>query len=243
MHAHALQALEFMHSKGIVHGDLKPENIVSSSEGGDDEGEAQSAGGPGSGGDSGSKGGGNLCGGRARQAPYCVIDLGGATRMRGVDGGCTHETRGRRPGIKARARACLAGLQGMLLGSGQQWLHLAVTACGPSSHPLLSGAPAPPYAIGAAGGSSGGGHSSGGPSAWCTPAFASRASLRGEPALPADDAEALLSVMLWLATGQLPWWGGPVQALGFASPLLAAGSWGWYGTCAVQPSDARACCV
>jgi hypothetical protein len=46
-----------------------------------------------------------------------------------------------------------------------------------------------------------------GRSDWVTPAFASVACLRGEPPAPADDAEALLAVMLWLATGQLPWCG------------------------------------
>jgi hypothetical protein len=47
----------------------------------------------------------------------------------------------------------------------------------------------------------GGGH---GP-LWCTPSYASAAALRGAAPRPHDDAESLCCVMLWLATGQLPW--------------------------------------
>jgi hypothetical protein len=44
--------------------------------------------------------------------------------------------------------------------------------------------------------------------AWITPCYASVAALRGRAPDPGDDAEALLAVLLWLATGQLPWWAG-----------------------------------
>jgi serine/threonine protein kinase len=40
---------------------------------------------------------------------------------------------------------------------------------------------------------------------WITPNYASAAALRGAAPDPADDVEALLAVLLWLATGQLPW--------------------------------------
>jgi len=42
-------------------------------------------------------------------------------------------------------------------------------------------------------------------SLWCTPGYASVSALRGGRPCPADDAESLCCVMLWLATGQLPW--------------------------------------
>ncbi|GBF94073.1 hypothetical protein Rsub_07341 [Raphidocelis subcapitata] len=120
-----LRALEYMHSHGIVHGDVKPgecKNIVASTDWAPD----------GDGSDQ-----------EELEPSFFVIDLGGAVRTRA--------------------------------GAGRS----------------------------GGGGDSGAG--AGGRAPWVTPAFASAASLRGEPPAPADDAEALLTVMLWLATGQLPW--------------------------------------
>ncbi|KAI8462521.1 MAG: kinase-like domain-containing protein [Monoraphidium minutum] len=125
--AGAPRSLEFLHGKGFVHGDVKPENIVAARHLARPA--AAAAGGAAAGG-----------GGAQLPASFFLVDLGGLAR---------------------------------LAGPGE-------------------------------GGASSGGGGCQGP-AWCTPGYASAAALRGAAPAAADDAESLCCVMLWLATGQLPW--------------------------------------
>jgi serine/threonine protein kinase len=126
---HACQSLEFVHARGLVHGDVKPENIVAAANPSPDEeeegGEEEDSQGP-----------------AGDATPFYLVDFGGAT---------TNNTAGR------------AGSTGSS----------STDSC---------------YR-----------------SLWCTPSYASVSVLRGGRPAPRDDAESLCCVMLWLATGQLPW--------------------------------------